>query len=100
MKPDLGSCRSCKTRILWVTMLESGKAMPLDRKPVDRSQLPVELGERVLPSGVITWTEEGVGAVVLPKGARLVDVADSPLHISHFATCPNRVRHRKPKARR
>lgn len=59
-------CKSCGASIDWVTMKESGKAMPLDSKPID----------------VVIKVDEKYGHMA--KG-----------YISHFATCPNAAAHRK-----
>lgn len=61
----MASCKSCGAPIKWVQMKESGKAMPLDDKPLS----------------VVVETEEGW----VVKQARQ----------SHFATCPDAAAHRK-----
>ena len=72
-------CRSCRAWILWV-QLRSGKKMPLDYVPSVDGNIIVENGfARVL------------GAVELsarPAGERR--------HTSHFATCPQAAKFRRP----
>ena len=62
----MANCRSCGAEIIWVKM-ESGKAMPLDKKEIVLFR-PVR---------------EGIAPIQV-KG-----------HQSHFATCPNADKHRK-----
>lgn len=72
--PDM-KCRSCGAAILWATT-EKGKAMPLDAEPAENGNINL-VG--------------GVAKVVKP-GEMLPGI---PLYLSHFATCPNSVMHRK-----
>jgi len=67
------TCKSCGQPIVWVTMLDTGKAMPIDKTTIEK---------RVVLDG--PWS----------RGA----VRDTGL--SHFATCPNAAEHRKPKPAR
>lgn len=67
------SCKSCGAAIVWAKTCERGKSMPLDAQMV--------IG------GNVKLTE-GVAVVVRPGDGD---------HVSHFATCPNANKHRKPK---
>lgn len=82
----LGNCRSCKRRIRWVTM-PSGKSNPLDAD---------EIGpEEIRRGGVVALEASGRARVL---GAGESPPPDAELHLSHFATCPNRRRHRRTQA--
>ncbi len=78
---DSGKCRSCNVAVLWV-ILASGRRMPLDATPC-----PGKGNVRLLPGG----------AEVL-SGDALTEASDAQeeLYLSHFATCPNANKHRKP----
>jgi hypothetical protein len=75
-------CRSCGAGILWAISTASGKPIPIDPQPVDNGN--VRLGRNArgeITASVLGRHEAGPG-----------------MHVSHFATCPNRDRHRRPKA--
>lgn len=76
-------CRSCRAPIRWVRMAASGRPNPLDPEPSER--------------GNIVILEDGRGLVVI--GARLEErrAQGVPLYLSHFVTCPDRERHRRPR---
>lgn len=76
----LSECRSCGAEILWVTTT-NGKRMPVDREPSDRGNVDItDLSQaRYLRQGQVELARE----------------ANLPLHLSHFATCPNAARHRR-----
>ena len=76
------TCRSCGSAIVWVEM-ESGKKMPLDAEPV------------AFVGNVLT-NDKATGRV-LSKEQIAVLPPGSKLYRSHFATCPNANKHRKPK---
>ncbi len=67
--PSPGKCRSCSADILWATT-EAGKTIPLDVKPAP---------------GLFSVDERGVAR-------------SAKVYVSHFATCPNAQKHRKPAA--
>lgn len=73
----MAACKSCEAPITWART-ESGKAMPLDEKPV--------------AGGTFVY----VGGV-----ARRATPDDDQLHreryTSHFATCPDAAAHRKAR---
>ncbi len=70
-------CRTCEAPIVWA-LTQNGKKMPLDAEPSAE-------GTFVLMNGS-TWR------------AKPEDIAvHRPLHTSHFATCPDRDQHRKPR---
>ncbi len=75
-------CRSCQAPMFWVTMEPSGKKNPLDPEPSEK--------------GNIRMTDTGERWIVL-KGDELVKARErgDKLHLSHFATCPNSLAHRK-----
>lgn len=89
--PDVVPCRSCRTRVRWVTTT-TGQRMPLD------------LGDQ--PDGTIVpvyaETADGtrtVRARVL-AGPELATARanHTPLYRSHFATCPHTDTHRRATA--
>lgn len=63
----MSACRSCGAEILWCEATVTGRRMPIDPEP------------------------SPIGNLVLVHGGRF-RVADNddvpPLHLSHFATCP------------
>lgn len=71
-------CRSCDAKSRWVTM-ESGKAMLIDPYPHH--------------AGNIARLADGRGTVTndAPPG--------QPLYRSHFASCPDADKHRRPRSR-
>jgi len=68
----MANCRSCNAPILWIRT-PGGKLTPLDAKPEKRYVLNLTHGGDV-------------------PGASL-----EPTYVSHFATCPNAAKHRKPR---
>jgi hypothetical protein len=72
-------CRSCGAEIQWVK-LESGKTMPVDAYPAKNGNILVKPG--------------GMGAVMTKEELEVVRPR-TPLHLSHFSTCPNAAQHRK-----
>lgn len=76
---DPATCRSCGARIRWARTLK-GKAIPLDRSPVDDGNLVVVAGVAMSRANA---TARGAGPL--------------PLFKAHFATCPNADRHRTRK---
>lgn len=81
---DQSRCKSCYAAILWVEMAASGKKNPLDAKP-DALH------------GNITVTENGKGIVLKGEALEAARRDGMDLYISHFASCPNRLQHRKPR---
>jgi len=70
-------CKSCGKEIRWYKTV-SGRAMPVDAEPSEKGTLDIS-------SGVAKTAVKGI---TLPG---------TPLHLSHFATCPNAKQHRKAK---
>lgn len=77
----MNTCKSCSAPIIWAKTAK-GKAMPLDAEPSAK-------GNIALADGV---------AVYLTKDA-LAQAAGwgTPLFLSHFVSCPQAARHRRPK---
>ncbi len=76
-------CRSCKAGIGWA-VTAAGKRMPIDPLPCEDGNV------------LIGWVGgERVALVLGPDDRAAAQIAGKPLHISHFATCPNAMRHRK-----
>lgn len=76
-------CSSCRAAIRWAVSTASGKLIPVDADPN--------------PAGNILLTERDgqLWATVLSKAAAFS--APKERHVSHFATCPHRDMHRKPR---
>jgi hypothetical protein len=75
----MATCRSCGTTIFWYKNVLSGKAAPIDAEPVW--------------GGNIALLADGFYCV-LPADER---AGRTDLYKSHFATCPNSKKHRKPQ---
>jgi hypothetical protein len=73
-------CNSCGAPILWA-ITSTGKRMPVDAEPS-----PVGNVLLIVRSG------EEPRAEVVPRGTK-----SNLLRVSHFATCPNSAKHRKPR---
>lgn len=69
------SCRSCGEAIVWAENDRSGKTMPFNPDPV----------------------EHGRWVLLVLSGKRTAVYDATRVHgwVAHFATCPNRVEHRK-----
>jgi len=78
MTLKVDACRSCGAQIVW-GVTEAGKAIPLDY-PADRRLVMV--GTR------------GYSSAKYPGAP---DVRSMLAFVSHFATCPDAVAHRKPR---
>jgi hypothetical protein len=81
----MSRCRSCNAPIRWVRTA-AGKAMPIDPAPdLERGNLLVGFvgGEEI--ATILTGNE------LASSRARR-----DPLHLSHFATCPQAAAHRRP----
>jgi hypothetical protein len=74
----ISNCRSCHAAIIW-TETEKGKKMPVDAEPA-------------LNGNIDLWTS---GDKV--TAAYTAMDAGTKRYISHFVTCPNADKHRKPK---
>jgi hypothetical protein len=77
-------CRSCRAEILWVGT-ERGKAMPLDRGPYQGDD----------PRGLfVIRTDSGKPLAI---AATPDAFPDEPVYTSHFSTCPDRDKWRRPR---
>lgn len=77
------TCSSCPATIIWA-VTTGGKLMPVDAEPnPDRGNVELVL----LPAGQRHPTAVVHGQPPL--------MAEHPLHLSHFATCPNAEDHRR-----
>ena len=74
-------CRSCRAAIRWVKIEWSGKKMPIDVTPVENGNVLVAI--------------DSSAAVVSKAEADSLREEGYQLFVSHFATCPNRLAHRK-----
>lgn len=67
------TCRSCRAPIIWAVSAKTGKPMPLDYARVDEG---------------VRWQPDAENVARQCSGRELG-------HVSHFATCPDAVRHRR-----
>lgn len=93
-------CSSCgERRAWWATVEASGKRMLVDPDPTDAG-IVVKL-DRHPGLGpvvrVLTRAEATDGAFVDLHTGEVVELADRPRYVSHFATCPQAARHRRAK---
>ena len=80
---DVKHCGTCNAEIVWARMVASGKANPLDRKPVANGNVVLLRRDGDHLVGEVRPTDE--------------PPSDVPRYVSHFATCPQRKQHRRPK---
>ena len=83
----MANCRSRHAPIVWIAMEGSGKANPIDPEPVENGNIELFTGEDGRP----------MGRVVTDASDRLFT---PPLHLSHWATCPDADEWRKKQAQR
>lgn len=76
----MATCRSCGADVIFTESAKGGAVAILDEQPV--------------PDGNIILDQHG-HAVYLTKAEKAI--APGPRYVSHFATCPQRARHRKAK---
>lgn len=95
-------CRSCRAEVLWAQTVPGGRNMPLDKAEVKSgaagalvvvgacgkfwAYTPADLAERLAQS-------QGVS---VQRASELV-ANDYAWHVSHFATCPDADKHRRPR---
>jgi hypothetical protein len=77
----MSACRSCGAPVIWVTMIETRKAMPLDAEPVPNGNIVVDWRHH---AGAVLTAEELAGPDELGRRYR-----------SHFASCPQASEWRK-----
>lgn len=89
---DIGKCRACRATIRWV-VLKSGKRNPLNLEP-DR-----ERGNVLIIREDVDSTRYGVtvgrALVLNDHDLQLERGRETPLYLSHFATCPARDQFRR-----
>ena len=76
-------CKSCHASIIFATHPRTGRAMPINADPD-----PIQ-------GNILLDFETGDHQVLCPEAAHLARAEGAKLHLSHFATCPNRAQHRK-----
>jgi hypothetical protein len=79
-------CRSCGADIVWAKMIPSGKANPLDAKPVADGNLFAWVVGDALESEHSGRKTERVQRAIARGQKR---------YTSHFSTCPNSREHRR-----
>lgn len=70
-------CKSCGAKIDWYRSADTGKWMPLDPGPSEVGNVRVDVVANTV-------------SVVAPG-------THSPLYLSHFATCKDAAKHRRPR---
>jgi hypothetical protein len=91
-------CSSCKQPVLWSVTQATGKRMPLDPLPVDP-----ETPGALIHVGGQAWSRKAAITDYVEKHGISEDqaateiTAQYPHHLSHFATCPNAKKHRRPR---
>jgi hypothetical protein len=83
----LAWCRGCGAPIVW-TVTANGKRMPVDAYPIVASQ-GFRLQEEVLDVA-LQYSEQLIATFTVAPGS------GERLYISHFSTCPDAARFRKP----
>ena len=81
---DVRACLSCGAAVVW-TVTHKGRRMPVDAEPVE--------------DGNIRLRRDGDRVVAEYPGKEhpgLFDEDDRARHVSHFATCPQAQRWRRP----
>ncbi|MGE4425478.1 MAG: hypothetical protein AB7G37_03385 [Solirubrobacteraceae bacterium] len=76
----MATCRSCGAGVQWV-LLDGGSKNPLDPEPVENGNVYVR--------------RDGTAKVLTADELGRARAEGHPLHISHFATCPNANKHRR-----
>ena len=76
------NCRTCGAEIVWARM-PSGKLSPFDAEP----------------SSAGGWALGEAGGEVRAQRLERAAGRGEPGHVSHFATCPQRDDHRRPRQR-
>lgn len=79
----MSRCQSCRTPIVWART-QAGKNMPLE--PVGQERPGLRKGRFELENGQ---------AIPIPHVGDQAPVFETPLFVSHFASCPNAAHHRK-----
>lgn len=77
-------CRSCRAPILWAVTAD-GESMPVDPHPATNGNVLLTRQGGRLIAGVLSRKD-----AARKRATRAV-----PLHLSHFATCPNADTHRR-----
>jgi hypothetical protein len=79
-------CKSCNAAIVWVKT-PAGKSTCLDAEPSPVGTI------QILPDATCVYLKKADAEKVRELNTLLVN--KTPLHVSHFATCPNSAHHRK-----
>jgi hypothetical protein len=80
----MSACGSCGAAVIWA-ITAAGNRMPVDPEPAENGNL--YLFEPSTPGGDRT--------VMVARGFQRDH--GEPLYLSHFVTCPNAARHRRPR---
>jgi hypothetical protein len=76
-------CRSCLAAIIWATTSAKNRPMPVDYLPHPDGTIRLRMGVRG-PIADVVATGQG-------------DMLAEPLRHSHFTTCPEADKHRRPR---
>ena len=72
----MANCKDCGKEILWLKHKDTGKAAPIE-------------AEKVLKGNIVISERSGQYRIVNGEEYEKAVVKEIPLHISHFARCPN-----------
>lgn len=89
---DLGPCRSCHAAMRWARTTK-GKNIPLDREPNVQRGNVLLVGEGHEERAHVFGDPEKAVAAALELGTD-----PNARYLSHFATCPNRTKHRRRRS--
>jgi hypothetical protein len=81
-----GACRSCGAKVTWVENIKTGKKIPIDGH--DIAFLSVGYHKDMNGHEV----QAGHVQLSVPKECQGID---TPMHTSHFATCPDAAKFRR-----
>ena len=90
----MNRCRSCRQTIRWA-LTERGRPIPIDPEPRPDGNLELVYIDRVLVARTITPEREQELELQLLEASREGREPVLPLHVSHFATCPQADIHRR-----
>lgn len=91
----MSECRSCGAKIIWIRM-QSGKAMPCNPLRIGYTEQPEQPDSVKAVLTLITPDGRTVRGTYEP-GNQQGNGRNQYGYISHFSTCPNANKHRRPR---
>ncbi len=91
-------CSSCGAQIEWA-VTERGAPMPVDAKPVPDGNILLSHRRGGEPPVAVYQRPDDIAKLRAQHAHRAPDTGEGPfgLFVSHFATCPQAARHRRPR---